>query len=121
VILVDSSVWIDHLHAENPRLMELLLGDEVLTHPLVVAELALGSIRKRQSFLTLLSNLRQVSTLSHAELLELVNVRRLWGRGLSAIDAHLLGAAAITPGVLLWTRDKRLTAVAGELDIRVTA
>ena len=113
MILVDTSIWIDHLHAPEPQLIELLADDAVACHPLVVEELALGSMKDRAAFLGLLANLRALPTLSHVELLTLVERRRLWGKGLSTVDVHLLGAVALTPGAKLWTRDKRLAAACG--------
>lgn len=108
MILVDTSVWIDHLHRANPRLNELLARDEVGSHPLVIEELALGSLRQRGDLLQWLANLDQFPVLAHHELLTLVERWTLWGRGLSASDAHLLGSALLRPGSQLWTRDKRL-------------
>lgn len=108
MILVDTSVWIDHLHASEPRLLDALGDDEVGSHALVIEELALGSIKDRGTVLRLLGDLTRFPTLTHEELLTLVDRQRLWGRGLSTVDAHLLGAAAVTPGAQLWTRDKRL-------------
>ena len=86
-------------------------------HPLVVEELALGSLKDRDRLLESLGNLHPLSHLSHGEWLELVQSRRLWGRGLSAVDVHLLGSVMISPGVALWTRDKRLRAAASELGV----
>jgi predicted nucleic acid-binding protein len=110
MILVDTSIRIDHLRAVESGLLRLLTDDEIGTHPLVIEELALGSIRKREGFLGLLSNLYQFPTVSHFEILHLVQHRRLWGKGLSAIDVHLLGSVALVGGAQLWTRDKRLKA-----------
>jgi hypothetical protein len=117
MILVDTSVWIDHLHGNEPLLVELLGRDEVGCHPLVIEELALGSIKRRDDVLRLLSNLTAFPVLTHAELRHFVDVRRLWGRGLSAVDAHLLGSAALVSGALLWTRDKRLLAACGAVGV----
>jgi predicted nucleic acid-binding protein len=108
VILVDTSIWIDHLHASEPALVELLGADEVGCHPYVIEELALGSIKQRAVVLDLLESLRQFPALSHSEVMSLVSARPLWGRGLSAVDAHLLGAVSLVGGARLWTRDKRL-------------
>lgn len=108
MILVDTSVWIDHFHASEPKLVDALGADEVGSHALVIEELALGSMRDRATVLQLLGNLTRFPTLTHEELMTLVERRGLWGRGLSTVDAHLLGAATITPGSSLWTRDKRL-------------
>lgn len=108
MILVDTSVWIDHLHAREPDLVELLDSDEVGCHPFVIEELALGSIRRRSEVLGLLARLRHFPVLSHAEVLTLVDQHSLPGRGLSAVDAHLLGSTLLVEGAQLWTRDKRL-------------
>jgi predicted nucleic acid-binding protein len=117
MILVDTSVWIDHLHTASPRLVDLLDRDEVAVHPMVIEELALGSIKDRGSFLESLNGLRTLTGLSHVEAIELVTTRQLWGRGLSAVDVHLLGSVMVSPGFALWTRDKRLKAVAAELGV----
>lgn len=116
MILVDTSVWIDHLHNADARLVGLLEADEVVTHEGVVHELALGSISDRAGFLTALRRLRRVPALRSDELLAFVDSERLWGRGLSAIDAQLLGAARIARAEI-WTRDRRLRAAAEELGV----
>lgn len=110
MVLVDTSVWIDHLHVGVPALADLLERDEVGCHPLVIEELALGSIRRRDEMLDLLSNLAAFPMLTHREVRHLVDRQRLWGRGLSAVDAHLLGSVRLVGGARLWTRDKRLLA-----------
>lgn len=110
MILVDTSIWIDHLHASEPRLGDFLEADEVGSHPLVIEELALGSIKERDTVLGLIGNLWRFPSITHDEQMTLVKERELWGRGLSAVDVHLLGSAAITPGARVWTRDKRLRA-----------
>ena len=118
MILVDTSVWIDHFHAANRRLEELLGEDEVGCHPLVLEELALGSIKDRDVVLSSLGSLRSFPTITHYELLTLVEAHALWGRGLSAVDAHLLGAVALVADGVLWTRDKRLLTAASDIAIR---
>ena len=115
MILVDTSVWIDHLRATESTLVNALARDDVACHPLVIQELALGSIRKRDVVLELLGRLTQSPSLSHGELLTLVSVHALWGRGLSPVDAHLLGSVLLSPGTRLWTRDKGLKASARAL------
>jgi predicted nucleic acid-binding protein len=117
VILVDTSVWIDHLHEPVAQLVALLESDEVGCHPLVIEELALGSLKRRDIVLGLLASLRQFPVLDHHEVLELVQARRLWGRGLSAADAHLLGSASLSAGARLWTRDKRLRAACRDIGV----
>lgn len=110
MILVDTSIWIDHLHAGESLLVELLGRDQVGCHPLVIEELALGSIKRRDDVLSLLSNLAAFPVLTQPELRHLVDVHRLWGRGLSAVDAHILGSVTMVGGAMMWTRDKRLLA-----------
>lgn len=119
MILVDTSVWIDHLHAGEPHLVELLERDEVGCHPMVIEELALGSIRRRDDVLGLLSNLTTLPVLTHREVRHLVDGQRLWGRGLSAVDAHLLGSVSLVGGAMMWTRDKRLLAASGAIGVSV--
>lgn len=117
MILVDTAVWVDHLHESEPRLVELLSLDQVGCHPWVVEELALGSIAQRDVVLDLLGNLYSFPTIDHREVLHLINRRRLWGRGLSAIDVHLMAATTLVPGAQLWTRDKRLQSACLDVDI----
>jgi predicted nucleic acid-binding protein len=121
MILVDTSVWIDHLHSSEVLLVELLQRDEVGCHALVIEELALGSIKRRADVLGLLGQLRPFPQLSHDEVLSLIDGRRLWARGLSTVDVHLLGSVAIVGGAKIWTRDKRLIAVSREAGIQLEA
>ncbi len=118
MILVDTSVWIDHLHATEPELVDLLARDVVGSHPMVVEELALGSIKGRGSVISLLRALHRFPSISHEEILDFVDARRLWGRGLSAADVHLLGSVLLEGGARLWTRDKRLRAAAEDVGVR---
>jgi predicted nucleic acid-binding protein len=108
VILVDTSIWIDHLHASEPSLVALLHDDQVGCHRAVIEELALGSIRQRDQVLTLLESLQRFPVVAHEEVMALVDGRQLWGRGLSAVDVNLLGSVMLVGGGRLWTRDKRL-------------
>ena len=110
MILVDTSIWIDHLHASEPWLVAFLGEDQVGCHRAVIEELALGSMKQRDRVLALLESLQGFPVLSHEEVMALVNGRQLWGRGLSAVDVHLLGSVMLTGGARLWTRDKRLLA-----------
>lgn len=118
MILVDTSVWIDHLRYADPQLVALLDADEVGCHPYVIEELALGSIKQRTAFLELLGNLRRFPLVTHDEVMALIDRRRLWARGLSAVDAHLLGSVSLVEGAQLWTRDKQL--ISACRDVRVT-
>ena len=117
MILVDTSIWIDHLREPEPRLASLLGADEVGCHGHVIEELALGTLQRREQVLSLMSDLWRFPTLAHDEVLSLVETRRLWGRGLSAIDVHLLGSTAIVGGARLWTRDRRLRTACREAEI----
>jgi predicted nucleic acid-binding protein len=110
VILVDTSIWIDHFHAPEPSLVTFLRDNLVGCHRAVIEELALGSIKQRDRVLVLLENLQRFPVLTHEEVMALVDGRQLWGRGLSAADVHLLGSVMLVGGARLWTRDKRLLA-----------
>ncbi|MGN6780561.1 MAG: type II toxin-antitoxin system VapC family toxin [Marmoricola sp.] len=117
MILVDTSVWIDHLHRAEGRLIELLDNGRVATHPMVIGELRLGTLQNREEFLTELSRLPRFSAATDLEVAHVVEHRRLWGRGLSLVDAHLLAAALLQPDGKLWTRDRRLDVAAAELGV----
>ena len=117
MILVDTSVWIDHLHRADDRLVALLTDAEVCVHPMVVGELALGSLRDRRTVMSLLDELPTLSVASHSEVRHFVEAHALFGRGLSLVDVHLLAALRITPGSGLWTRDRRLHAAATDLAV----
>jgi predicted nucleic acid-binding protein len=120
VILVDTSVWVDHLHESDSTLVGLLDTSSVLSHPMVVGELALGSLRERSSVLAALSGLPWANGATHHEVMTLVEQRKLFGIGLS-LDAHLLASVLVTARARLWTRDKRLHAVAAELGLSFAA
>ena len=92
-------------------------GDDVCVHELILAELAVGSIRDREGFIELLHTFPLVPRASQSEFGYFVNQHTLWGKGLSAVDVHLLASASLTPGVTLWTRDKRLRTTADALGI----
>jgi predicted nucleic acid-binding protein len=118
VILVDTSVWIDHLRRSEARLRDLLQNDEVITHPFVRLELALGSIADREKVLNDLSLLAQAPLVNTDELFALVELRRLHRRGIGITDLHLLASALLDRSILIWTRDRRLGDIADELGIR---
>jgi len=115
VILVDSSIWIDHLHVVEPHLVTLLDSANVAQHPMVIGELALGTLSQRRVILDDLSELPAVTVATHDEVMHLVEERRLFGQGLSLVDAHLLASVMLSPGTLLWTRDRKLKAAAAAL------
>ena len=117
MILVDTSVWIEHLRSASAILTELLGDGQVLVHPFVLGELALGSLRQRDVFLSDLRDLPQAVVATDGEVLSLIDRRTLFGRGIGYVDAHLLAAARLTAGSKLWTHDRRLQAVAAQLDL----
>ena len=94
MILVDTSVWIEHLRSASAILMELLGNGSVLGHPFVLGELALGNLRQRDDILRVLRRLPQATSASHAEVLQLIDREALFGRGMGYVDVHLLAAAA---------------------------
>jgi predicted nucleic acid-binding protein len=120
VILVDTSVWVDHLRANDRALAALLQTGAVLAHPFVIGELALGRLRERAIVLNALSDLPHASVATDMEVLHLVDRHTLFGRGIGYIDAHLLAAVRLTAGATLWTRDKRLHGIAVELGLAMT-
>ncbi len=117
MILVDTSVWIDHLRSRNETLAALLEGGEVLVHPFVIGELALGHLRQRDLILMSLQDLPCAKIASDPEVLRFIGERRLFGLGVGYVDAHLLAAALLTAGTLLWTLDARLLAAAKRLGV----
>jgi predicted nucleic acid-binding protein len=116
VILVDTSVWIDHLRTGSGRLKSLLQDDQVLCHPFVIGELACGNLHNRNEVLHLLEALPAAPVADHTEVLHLVNAHRLYGQGLGWIDAHLLASALIT-GCELWTSDRLLHSLADRIGL----
>ncbi len=117
MILADTSVWIDHFRSGNKELRKFLDHRQIVIHPFVVAELALGSLHNRIRILSLLDLLPQVKMAQTNEVRHLIETRRLFALGIGLVDAHLIASALINPPVLLWTRDKRLRKVAEGLGI----
>ncbi len=115
-MLVDTSVWVDHLRRGNPALASALETVDVWCHPFVLGELACGNLRNREEILSLLAALPQLPMTTHAEALALVEGRSLMGTGLGWMDVHLLGSALLA-GVPLWTLDQRLADAARRLGV----
>ena len=115
MILVDTSVWIEHLRAADAVLVSLLSEGRVLTHPMVVGELALGNLHNRKEVLGLLDRLPKAPVATDDETLMFIERRHLMGRGIGHVDAHLLAAASLAGLCHLWTNDRRLLKAAGEL------
>ena len=117
MILVDTSIWIDHLRLGDPQLTALLHGGQVLAHPWVIGELALGNLTRRREILELLNGLPRASAATDAEVLAMIERHRVFGLGVGYVDAHLLAATLLTASASLWTRDKRLRAVATRMGL----
>lgn len=115
MILVDTSVWVDHLRVGDPKLIALLERAAVATHPFVVGEVACGSLRNRPLILGLLQNLPVVKVADNGEVLSFIEHHALHGRAIGYVDVHLLASTLLTPGAQLWTKDKRLLTAAKAL------
>jgi predicted nucleic acid-binding protein len=120
MILVDTSVWIDHFRANDQKLAQLLTQDTVLIHPYVRGELALGNMQQRYIILGLLDNLPQAPVAYADEINFFIEKHALYGLGIGLIDVHLLAATQLSENTKLWTRDKRLLAVAQRLNLAAT-
>ena len=112
MILVDTSVWVDHLREGAPALAAALEQANALMHPFVLSELACGNLKNRAEVLRLLGKLPAAPIATDREALDYIERRALMGRGLGYIDVHLLASVALAGTARLWTRDKRLAAVA---------
>jgi predicted nucleic acid-binding protein len=115
VILVDTSVWVGHLRTGDATLARRLDDGEVLIHPFVIGELALGNLRQRNTVLDALSDLPRAQVATDAEALHFIDAHNLCGRGIGYVDVHLLAATHLTAGAQLWTHDRRLHSVAQAL------
>lgn len=116
LILVDTSIWIDHLRAGSEPLAALLQSDRVCNHAFVVGELACGNLANRSEVLTLLQALPRLPAASDDEVLHFIDHHRLMGRGIGYVDAHLLAACTLS-AAQLWSRDKRLATVADAMGL----
>lgn len=117
MILVDTSVWVDHLRSGSPALAAELEAGHVLVHPLVIGEIACGNVRNRREVLGLLAELPSAPAATHPEALEFLERRNLMGRGIGFVDVHLLASTALAASATFWTRDRRLARVAGEMGL----
>lgn len=117
MILVDTSVWIEHLRKGVPELAAALEAGQVLMHPFVMGELACGNLRNRVEILDLLSKLPAAPVANDAETLAFIDSHGLMGQGIGYIDVHLLASVALSSAGRLWTRDKRLATVAGSMKL----
>lgn len=117
MILVDSSVWIAHLRHGLPKLTERLNAAEVLGHPMVIGELALGNLRQRSLIIGSLSDLPKAGVATDDEVLSFIERLRLFGLGIGYVDVHLLASTRLTPDTRLWTLDRRLADAAGRFGL----
>nr|VFJ60242.1 MAG: hypothetical protein BECKFM1743C_GA0114222_102684 [Candidatus Kentron sp. FM]VFJ62368.1 MAG: hypothetical protein BECKFM1743A_GA0114220_103054 [Candidatus Kentron sp. FM]VFK13920.1 MAG: hypothetical protein BECKFM1743B_GA0114221_102993 [Candidatus Kentron sp. FM] len=117
MILVDTAIWVNHLHQRNEELSALLDNDAILIHPFVIGELACGSLRHRRRVLTGLHEIPSIDMVSNRGVMDFIERNALFSVGIGWIDAHLLAATARTEGCQLWTRDKRLQFQAERLNI----
>jgi len=120
VILVDTSVWVDHLRVSDSALVRLLDATQVVMHPFVLGELALGNLPQRSLILGILQLLPQAVVASDEEVLNFIDRHRLVGLGIGYVDVHLLAATRLTAGASLWTHDKSLRDVAKRLALATT-
>ena len=107
MVIIDSSVWIGHLKSSNKNLVILLQEAQVLTHPMIVGELACGSMKSRDEFLSLLSWLPVCQTASHSEVLQFIDTHKLFGKGIGWVDVNLITSAVLS-AAKIWTLDKNL-------------
>ena len=117
MILVDTSVWVDHLRTGNQALGHLLATGQVLAHSFVIGELALGHLRQRETILTALADLPQAVVATDTEVLGFIERHALIGLGVGYVDVHLLAAVRLTHSAALWTQDKRLHDIAARLGL----
>lgn len=118
MILVDTSVWIDHLRYSEARLLQYLADESILTHPLVIEELACGHLQQRNMIIDLLHALPLSPVATHAEVLGLISKKTLYGVGLGAIDVHLIASAKLAR-LTLWSKDKALVREAKRLGVSI--
>ncbi|MCL2524946.1 MAG: VapC toxin family PIN domain ribonuclease [Betaproteobacteria bacterium] len=117
-VLVDTSIWVDHFRLRNEVLVNLLLHDLVMAHPLIIGEIACGTPPDRTQTLLDLDQLQPTQIISIREVLHFIGRERLYGLGCGLVDIMLLASALMTPGVELWTLDKRLSALAERFGIK---
>lgn len=119
MILADTTLWIDYFRSGNAAMRKQLAEAQIATHPFIIAELSLGSLRERRKTLAYLEMLPQVQVAELGEVRRMVEAQALYSKGIGLTDAHLIASTLITPSTMLWTQDKRLRSVADGLGIHV--
>ncbi len=117
MVLVDTSVWVEHLKSGTTGLESSLDDGQVVCHPFIIGELACGNLKNRTRILSLLDTLPSAQLADHEEAMRFIETNRLMGKGLGYIDIHILASAVLT-NVRLWTFDKRLSKAAAMLEIK---
>lgn len=117
MILVDMSIWVDHIRRLDRGLLALLKDGSVLCLPFIIGELAVGNLPRRSFTLSALAKISHVTMATNAEVLRAIEIHKLYANGAGYIDIHLLISVKLTPGTLLWTRDKTLSRQARKFDI----
>jgi predicted nucleic acid-binding protein len=120
MILADTSIWVKHFRQDDPDLGQLLLDGQIVIHPFVIGEIACGNLRSRLKVLIDLRRLPSAMTADHEEVLGFLDQHRLFGKGITWVDAHLLASARLS-GCRLWTLDQRLAAAATQLHLKYSA
>jgi predicted nucleic acid-binding protein len=116
-VLADTSIWIDHFRRSNVQLAQFLDRGDIVMHPFVIGELALGKVANIAEMIDFFNLLPKTIVASAAEILGFISKRKLSGSGIGYVDVHLLAAAALMPETLVWTRDKKLRAAAQALSL----
>jgi hypothetical protein len=119
MILADTSIWIDHLRGDDPEMARLLGAGQILMHPFIVAEIALGSLRNRRKVLEGMEALLEVRVAQLSEVRQMIEALALYSKGIGPTDAHLIASCLLTPGTRLWTRYGAMEKVARRLGISV--
>lgn len=115
-VVADANIWVHHWRKANPLLMAMVADGEILTHPIVIGELSMGNLSRREQTLWDLTRLGRPPLATDAETLRMVEGRQLWGRGIGWNDAKIL-ASVVLGNCLLWTKDAPLDAIARELGV----
>ena len=117
MILADTSIWVDYLRHNSPEMEMLLSKGQIVMHPFIVAEIALGSLHNRRKILEGMESLLEVKVAQLAEVRHMIEAHALYSKGIGLTDAHLIASCLMTPGTQLWTRDGSMEKVAGGLGI----